>query len=38
VLDRRLHASNSATPGDSDKYYLEVIRAALVRTRLEENS
>ena len=38
VLERRLHAFNSATPGDDDTQYLNVIRAAILRKRLEKNS
>lgn len=38
VLERRLHAFNSATPGDDDNHYLSVIRAALLRKRLERDS
>lgn len=37
VLERRLHAFNSATPGDDDTHYLTVIRAALLRKRLERD-
>jgi glycosyltransferase involved in cell wall biosynthesis len=37
VLDRRLHASNSATAGDNDRLYLDVIRAAILRKREEKN-
>ena len=37
VLDRRLHAFNSATPGDDDAHYLNVIRAALLRARPERD-
>jgi glycosyltransferase involved in cell wall biosynthesis len=36
VLDRRLHAFNSATPGDDDTLYLKVIRAAILRKRQEQ--
>jgi glycosyltransferase involved in cell wall biosynthesis len=38
VLERRLHTFNSATPGDDDAHYLSVIRAAILRKRLEHNS
>jgi len=35
VLDRRLHSSNSASPGDVDTHYLAVIRSAIRRKREE---
>lgn len=35
VLDRRLHAFNSATPGDENTHYLAVLRAAILRKRQE---
>jgi glycosyltransferase involved in cell wall biosynthesis len=38
VLERRLHAFNSTTPGDDNRHYLSVIRAAILRKRLETDS